>query len=430
MKVILIYLPHPYLKRPGSHAPLGLMYIASVLKNNGIDVEIKNYTSYETQDAIEDIPEADVYGITVTSLELLQANRFSYLIKQKMPNSIVGLGGPGTYTDEFVDYNIIDFICKGDGEITILDILDDIKKGDLKKVYYGKTVEDLNVLPFPARNLISEDGGGHIFAYNQDYKGGGSTVVMTSRGCPFQCSFCSCPFFTSLNKGVRFRDPENVYKELKEIVSKYNIRQFKFSDEMFTLKRKRVFEICDLIGNLDIAWKASLRVKPFDYEMACIMREAGCKEVSFGIESFDNDVLKMLNKKTTDIDNAKALEIADKAGLKSRVFFMIRTPGQTKETVSKNIKWLDRVPYHLIACTSFIPLPGSDTWINPDKYNIEILNRNLDDYNFYFYGKKEGGGDDNMTDIIKIKDRSIEELNKESLEFREYLDRAGKINKG
>lgn len=429
MKVILIYLPHPYLARPKSHAPLGILYIASILEQRGVDVEVKNYTSFETSCALEDLPEADIYGITVTSLELLQANRFSEEIKKRYPKSVVGLGGPGVITDQYVDFDYIDFICKGDGEKVIFDIIDDVKKKRVSKIYVGKAVMDLDSIPYPARHLLSAEKGGSIFAYDYNYKACGSTQISTSRGCPFKCSFCTAPFFTSINKGVRYRSPQNVYDEIKSIIDNYGIRQYKFCDELFTLNEKRVFKICDLIGNLDIAWKASARTKPFNYETAKVMKQAGCKEIAFGVESFDNDVLKMLNKGTTAEDNAKALECCDRAGLKSRILFMIRTPGQTNKTVSRNIKWLEKIPYHFIACTSFVPIPGSDTWENPDKYNIEILNKNLDDYNFYFYGAADEECD-NMKDIIKIKDRSLSEFNEESLEFRKYLDTTGKINKG
>ncbi len=157
------------------------------------------------------------------------------------------------------------------------------------------------------------------------------------------------------------------------------------------------------------------------------MFEAGCKEVSFGVESFDDHVLKVLKKGTTAKDNAAALEITDKIGIKSRILFMIRTPGQTKDTVPINIEWLNRVPYNIICCTSFVPIPGSDIWNNPDSYNIEILNTNLDEYNFYFFGSR---GENRLKSIIKIKDRPLEELNAESEYFRDYLKSTGKLNEG
>jgi radical SAM superfamily enzyme YgiQ (UPF0313 family) len=427
-KIALIYLPHPYLKQPDAQAPLGLMYLAAVLESvEGVDVEIKNYSSFQNDEAIADLPKADLYGITVTSLELLQANRFAAMIKGKYPNAKVGIGGPGAYTDEFVDYGAIDFVCKGEGEKEILDIIADYKKNALKKVYVSSPIKDLDSIPFPSRHLLNGKQGGNIFAYDKNYKQGGSTIVSTSRGCPYRCSFCSSPFFTGLNKGVRYRSAQSVYNEIKHVIEAYGIRQFRFSDDMFTSRRRRVFEICDLLGELDIVWRISTRVNPFDKEMTRVMFDAGCKEVSFGVESFDDDVLRMLNKKSTAQDNANALEIAKEVGMTTRVLFMIRTPGQTKHTVQTNIKWLNRVPYDIIACTSFVPLPGSDIWINPDSYDIEILNRNLDDYNFYFFGKD---GQNELKNIIKIKSRPLDEFNSESEEFRDYLKETGKLNQG
>ena len=291
----------------------------------------------------------------------------------------------------------------------------------------GQPVCDLDTVPFPARHLLKTIQGGNIFAYGKHYAAGDSTVILTSRGCPFKCSFCGSPYFTNLSGGVRFRGAENIYNEIKSVVTKFNIRQFRLSDDMFIASRQRTIEICNLVGELGVSWRISTRVKPFDYEIAKIMAGAGCKEVSFGVESFDDDVLKTLKKGTTALENAKALEICKDAGMTSRVLFMIRTPGQSKHTVPINIKWLEQVPYDIIACTSFVPMPGSDIWTNPDDYNIEILNRNLDDYNFYFYGS---GGENKLQNIIKIKNRSLEELNNETTEFKNYIKSTGKLNTG
>jgi len=330
MKVTLIYLPHPYLKQPDAQAPLGIMYLASSAREHGYEVEIKNYSSYLTYEAIADLDESNFYGITVTSLELPQANRFAHLIREKFPNAIVGLGGPGTYSDEFVDWTVISTICKGEGEITFSTMLRDIKRGELKKIYVGKIVENLDLIPFPSRDLLKDKQGGNIFAYDKEYKEGGSTILLTSRGCPFKCTFCSAPKFT-YSKKVRYRGPENVKREVEYVIQEYGIRQFRISDDMFTANKNRVLE------------------------------------------------------------------------------------------------WLQRVPYDIICVTSFVPLPGSEIWENPDKFGIEILSRNLDDYNFYFFGSS---GENELKDVIKIKERSLDEFNEETQYFKDWIHSTGKLNTG
>jgi len=425
LRVLLLYLPHPYLRQPDAQAPIGILYVAALLEQSGIDVQVRNYSTLNTWQAIADLPRADIYGISVTSLELKQANRFAHLIKEKYDRCAVVLGGPGTFSDEYVDWGVVDSICKGDGENAIFHMLEDYSKRSLRPVYAMPPVENLDGLPFPARHLLGGNQGGNIFAYNHKYSGNNSTVVSTSRGCPFHCSFCSSPFFT--NNKVRFRDPENVFQEMKLVVEQHGIRQFRISDDMFLADPKRVLRLCELVGPLDVAWRISTRVKPMNETLYRAMFEAGCKEVSFGVESFDEDVLNTLKKGTTPEDNAHALEVCQKIGINTRVLFMIRTPGQTARTVPKNIWWLQRVPYTIICCTCFVPIPGSDIWHNPDAYNIEIVNRNLDDYNFYFFGSR---GENDIKNIVKIKDRSLEEFNAESEEFRDFLRNTGKLNGG
>jgi len=424
MKVVFIYLPHDFLNQPDAQAPLGLMYLAAVLEQNDIDVEIKNYSSYSKKTAIEDLSEADMYGITTTCLELPVANEFSKLIKIKYPNAKVVLGGPGTISKEFVDFKVVDSICVGEGEITILNIIKDIKKNKLQQVYQGEPVKDLNTIPLPARHLLDFQGG-NIFIFNKNYREGGSTIILTSRGCPFSCAFCCASKFTY--RKVRYRTAQSIYDEMREVIDNFGITQFRFSDDMFTASRQHVESVCKKIKSLDVVWRISCRVNPFDEDMAKIMYDAGCVEASFGVESFDDNVLKILNKKTTAKDNVRALEICAKVGLKTRILFMIRTPGQTKHTVPINIKYLQEVPYDIIACTSFVPIPGCDVWYNPLKYNIEILSRDLNDYNFYFFGPD---GVNKLKPLIKIRDRSLEEFQEESEYFRKWIQATGKVNKG
>ncbi|HNW31048.1 MAG TPA: radical SAM protein, partial [Spirochaetota bacterium] len=292
--------------------------------------------------------------------------------------------------------------------------------------YYGKTITDLELLPLPARHLLKDKQGGNIFAYNNNYIGDESTVIISTRGCPYKCSFCSAPKLTHSNK-VRFRKAESVASEMRHVINTYGIRQFRFSDDMFTANKKKMLALCEEIGRLGAIWRISCRVKPLDEEMLRAMWDAGCRELSLGIESFDDAVLKGLNKNATCKDNVKALELSAKVGYKTRILFMIRTPFQTRNTIEINKYWIERLPFTIMACTSFIPIPGCDVWYNPDKYNIEILDRDLDKYNFYMFGPD---GKRPLDAIIKIKDRPLDEFMRESEEFRDWVDDFGKINRG
>ena len=421
-------MPHPWLTQPNAQIPIGLLYLAAVLDRADIRADVFNFSDGTDKSAIERLPKCDVYGITVTSLELLQANRFAKKIKEKYPYSKIWLGGPGTISNEFVDWNVIDKICIGDGERSILDMVYDTKRPNQiqTQTYESKPVHDLDDIPFPARDKLSNLGG-NIFAYNKQYDGaGGSTVLLTSRGCPFSCAFCASPYVC---RKYQYRSTENVMAEVDEIIQKYNIRQIRVSDDMFTANITRALELSKEMGKRDVSWRISTRVKPFTSELAEGLVAGGCKEVSFGIESFDNHVLNVLKKGTNAYDNINAMRTAKEAGLTVRLLFMINTPGQRPETIEINIKCLEEYDgyYDIIACTTFIPIPGCDIWYHPERYGVEILNKNLDDYNFYFFSD---GKENPLKDVIKLKGRTLEDVSLESEIFRQYLLTTGKVNKG
>ena len=403
------------------------MYIASYLESKGRKVALKNYSDYSDKEALIDLPHCFFFGITATSLEIPQANRFAELIKSKFPYAKVVIGGPGAYSEEFVDFKYVDSIVQGDGERTAYKLSIDIENQiPLKTVYKGIPIDNLDELPFPARHLLVNKQGGNIFAHNHKYAEGDSTIIVSTRGCPFKCSFCSAPFLTYQNK-VRFRDPSQVALEMRHVKEKYGIKQFRFSDDMFTASKRRVMQLCKEIEKEDVFWRISCRVDNLDKDMLAAMFEAGCRELSFGIESFDDKVLEGLNKKATAEQNKEALIMAREAGFKTRILLMIRTPFQTPETIELNKKYLKEVPYDILACTGFIPIPGCDVWNRPEKYNIEIINKDLNLYNFYMFGPD---GRRPLDRIFKIKDRNLEEFHNESEEFRDWLEINIKINKG
>jgi len=423
--ICFIYLPHPYLKRPDAQLPMGILMLAGMIKRDGrYNVAVKNYSSTTAEEAIAGLEEARIYGITVTSTEIPYAIEFAQKIKEKYPESKVILGGPGTVTPELIDWNIIDGAARGECDLTIFEIIDRILKGERSIYIYCNPPSDLDSLPYPAREMIDGPLGGGVFAYGKHYIGNSSTAILSSRGCPFKCAFCAAPLLTSV---MRYRSPDLIVQEMKHVIERYGIRQFRFSDDMLTAKRGRLLELCDKIGPLNVVWRGSIRVKPLDQEMLCAMKEAGCKELSPGFESFDDTVLKILNKKATVKDNIRALEMADKVGLNLRILLMIGTPGQTKKTITANKYYIDNLPHTIVSCTSFVPMPGSDVWYHPDKYGVEILSRDMRDYNVCFFGLE---GMNELKPVIKLKDRPLDEFMAESAEFRQWLFEREDVNRG
>jgi len=408
MRWIIINPPHPYLVNPNLRAPLGLLYIAAVLEDLNEDVSVVNLSN-KVLNSIK-LEEADVYGITCTSIDIKKVESLSKLIKKRFPKSKIIVGGVGAYNYESFCTDSIDCFVIGEAEAIMESIVNHIKNNNLPKTMLGMEIQVLDSIKFPARHL---------------YENTLPLNIITSRGCKFGCSFCSSP--SMYKHKVRFRSTFNIYREIRQLKKEYNTDYFIFEDDMLTIDKERLLCICFALRDLDIKWRAMIRVKPLDIEMLNAMKEAGCNEVAVGIESFDGDVLKMLKKGTTVKDNIKALEMIHSVGIKTRLLLMIRTPGQTKDTMNLNRLFLQTVPYDKIACTTFTPIPLSDIWNNPDKYNIEILDRDTTNYNYSFFDKN---GIRKIKSIFKIKNRSLEEFNNETIEFQKWLLEYTTMNKG
>lgn len=423
LDVTFIYLPHYYLREPEAQLPLGILYLAAVCERAQLSVKVENQSSFATLwDAVNALPESKVFAITVTSLEVPIANDMAYLIRARFPAARIIVGGPGIVKGDISFTPDINTYVVGEAEGCIVSL---VKFGSADRVVYGVPERMLDTLPFPARHLItSKKLGGDIFAFGATYDGSHqSTTIISSRGCPHECAFCCEPSAAA----VRFRSVKNILIEVDELIERYNIRQFRFSDDSFTTNKRFVLELCEGLGTRNVAWRVSCRVKPMDLGMVSTMVRAGCKEFSLGVESFDDNVLTVLNKKTTAQDNANAIELINKAGGKSRVLFMIRTPGQTLRTVDINISWLSRLPYDIIACTTFVPLPGSAVWRNPAQYGIKIVDTNLTNYNFYFYSTR---GENKIGHLIEYLDQDTKAIEEDSQRFRDWLKTSGKLNKG
>lgn len=423
MKVCLVNPPHPYLKQPTSQAPLGLLYIAAALRAGNVDVDLLDVSHKYYKDNF-DIPEADIYGITGTVLDRVPCLNVAERIKDQYSNARVVVGGPISLTPKYIMGDMIDAIVQGEGEQIIFDIIDDFPH--LKELYTAKRIKDLDAVPFPARDLIP-DLGGNIFAFNRNYRKGGSTVLITSRGCPYACSFCASPGIWG--RKVNFRGVANVLAEVDEIKEKFGITQLRFSDDTLTLREDRLNNLCEGLAKRDVIWRASLRVRPNSVDMFKAMYAGGCREVSFGVESGDQRVLDSMNKGTTVEDNYNGIVNAKKAGMVVRILFMSGTPGESKDTTDRNIEFLERVKesYDTIALTNFIPIPGSAIAEHPDQFACKIVDTDIDHYNFYMWGPS---GLNKWNSFIELTNLDPESFADNRQRMRDYVINCGKSNHG
>ena len=168
---------------------------------------------------------------------------------------------------------------------------------------------------------------------------------------------------------------------------------------------------------------------PGDLEMFQTMYAGGCREVSFGIESGDQNVLDFLQKGIKVEDSIEAIINAKNAGMIVRILFMIGTPGETKETVDKNIQFLNKVDnyYDTMALTTFVPIPGSQIANTPEKFNCRIIDNNIDNYNFYLWNPE---GINDWKSLIELDGMSQKEIHDNKERMKEYILSVGKSNKG
>ena len=434
MKIVFINLPSPWLINDKTYLALGPLYIAAYLEKHNFKVEFSDLAS-KSEDQWNIPDDADIYALGATTPQIPIAIKISRKIKKLNPKALAVIGGihATVLPEETLLTSDFDVCVIGEGEETMHEIARKEPLSSIKGIAYKKDgkvimnerrplIEDLDSIPYPAYHLVN------ILEYAPaGYKMTGS--VISSRGCPFNCIFCAQKEITK--KRVRYRSVENVIGELKFLKEKYGLDTFCFEDETFTVSRKRLIDLCKEIKKLDIHFKCSGRVDRVDYELLKIMKDSGCFEIGFGIESGSQRVLDIIGKGTTVELNRKAILAAKKAGLRTMAFLMAGSPTEDDDSIEATIRFLEEVQPDACSVGMFTPYPGTDVYNDPKKYNFSFIKP--EDYNKYQIFNREGTGISLHTNREKIerlhrklfehvrdkssffrKDKTYEELLKES----------------
>ncbi|MBU7046829.1 MAG: radical SAM protein [Theionarchaea archaeon] len=382
MKVIVV---DPATPDVGTVAPLGVLYVASVLEEAGNEVTIKLRSLSDDWESIgEYVQGEDPDLVGVPCVQSVNINRALNTVKKirafcDAPIMMGGIHPTMKYEEVLMECPEIDVIALYEAEYTATDIASALEHGEplshVKGIAYtdnGRVkvteerpfVTDLDSIPFPARHLVPME------KFEPDSRGN----MITSRGCPYACAFCC----VSRMHGTAFRarTPLNIVKEIKELEDKYDVYYSKFVDDTFSYSLPRVIELCNLLieESLDHTWGCNTRADRVTSALLRKMKEAGCVDIYFGIESISQKILDIVGKKETTTQVEKAIKLSQEMGIKVTGSIVIGLPFETKQEILETLEFAENLHLDRLGIQVLVPHPGCEIYENLEEYGITLLN--------------------------------------------------------
>ncbi len=356
------------------YEPLGLMYIGKVLKNEGYRVSLLDCTFLSSVDEAKDIIKSlNPTAIGITSKITLTKNVAEFISFSKLLGSVTIIGGPdpSLRPERYLRLGA-DFVVIGEGEETIRELLPCVIKGDdpsnvkglafIKKntIVYTPArpfIKDFDKLGAPDRSLIDVDKYRNTWLEDHGFA---MATVMTSRGCPYSCNFCSNPI-APFGRRYTYRSSKNVVDELEEVVLKYGFDRIWFADDVFTINRERTIAICKEIidRGLQFKWSCLTRADRVDEYLLKLMKKSGCEEIFYGLESGAQEILDAMNRNMKVEAMRRGMLMTKKAGIRIHTFVQVGYPGENYRTLIKTLEFMKEIMPDEFSFTISYPLPGT-----------------------------------------------------------------------
>jgi len=378
--------------------PLGLASLAAFMIKKGYTVQIIEpvVMNMNLEDILNYIKsnQPKVIGLSILTSMYAKGVEFSKAIRKNFPHKIIIMGGHHvTLFNKNIFDNCpeIDVLVRGEGEQTLLELMNFFREEnyDREKILANTTelakikgilfkdkdkiiatenrelINNLNTLPYPARQLLPMS---EYVPLPIEYKRLPVVHMMVSRGCPFNCTYCST--HAAFGYKVRVRSPKKVVQEIKHVIKKYGARQISFWDDVLTINKKWLTELCDLIikDKLDVVWNCYGHINTIDEEMLKKMKSAGCFCIWYGIEAGDEKLLKLINKGTNLKKIKEIVTLTKKNGIEVRGLFMIGLPGETPELAQKTINFAKELDVDYAQFSITTPHIGTQLYEDAKKY--------------------------------------------------------------
>ncbi len=373
---------HPFLKETnvtGVYPPLGVTYLAGAARAAGfpasvVDAHALNL-SHDRLIKLLDRIRPTVVGLTSTTFNWPVAADLARRIRAAMPDLQIWVGGPqlSLFADECMSSTegVVDLAVVGEGDETVVELLRRLQAGDELhgipgtitrgkggELLHGppaQVIKNLDSLPLPAIDLLP------MSRYRALSLPTPFVSMVTSRGCPFRCRYCSQVYVGGV---YREHGAERVLEEVRRAVKDYHAKEIIFFDETFTMTRDRILQVCDgiLREGLKVRWNVRTRMDRLDDEMLAAMKAAGCWSIHVGIESGSPRVQKLMNKRLKLDRLPPVLAEARRLGMETRGYFMLGYPGETREEMEETIRLSLDLPLDWASFTITQPMAGTDIW--------------------------------------------------------------------
>jgi len=393
--VVLVNPPYPEDVPQAIFIPLGISYLIAVLEEKGyvvdlVDCPVSRPNQKELGEKFRSL-NPDIIGITASTVNYLPALQILKTAKTALPNCITMIGGPHVTVQDtriFAESPYIDIVVRGEGEQTMLELAGLVSNGNLKGlsevagITFRKNgqvfrtpdrpfIQDLDSLPRP------------VYKYFDlaKYKISGKTYmpIITSRGCPSQCTFCLAS--KMCGRGFRARSPSKVVDELEWLRDTFGAEAFAFYDDTFTCDIKRAIAICDEMKarKFELTWDCRTRVDKVSKELLTKLRSTNCQLIHFGVESGSQKMLNTMRKGTTVEQNARAIKWAKEAKILVAISLVIGYPGETPEMLQQTIDFIHKTKPDYVYMCEAVPYPGTELYNYIKELGLELS----EDWNHY-----------------------------------------------
>jgi radical SAM superfamily enzyme YgiQ (UPF0313 family) len=364
---------------------LGLAFISASLRDQGheikvIDYEVNNWPMSRVREDVKAY-RPDVVGLTAYITNMIRCARVAETCKEVDPKIVTIFGGPQVtiFPDEAFASPHLDMVVFSEGEIVIRNVMnalgDEKKLNEVKGIWYRRAdggiqknsreilVDDLDIFPKPSLDLFE------LYKYSPPIYVRGKKVahLLTSRGCPFQCTFCETKL--TFGRSFRYHSVERIVEDLKALCA-MGYDGFQFYDDIFTANRQRVLALCKGIidSELKIKWMCWSRTNTLDREMLTAMKRAGCYLINCGMESSDQELMRIIKKNLTRDHHLEAIKICKETGIQLMASFMIGLPGETIKQTKDTIQFAVECGIDYASFSITEPLPGTELWIDAPRY--------------------------------------------------------------